>query len=377
MGEIIAALPFLLYASVVLFWAAAMQWTLSLHCTVGYVVIGSTALTVGFYLATTLLAAASISAPFRTPLSNGLYWTFQPMLATYRSFRLLSGTEWFHRALILISILFNIALISTVIVYIVRRSSGWTDSNAIIMMVVLSVASLIFTIPLWIIEGHAQALTKQCIALVPKWITKQFFPWVKVQWQSFTRTSPSTILRTRDEMAINDPQLNQQLVTWLAQQLPITTDSNPRFLLLFNYAFGGLPKSHLLPVPTLNSLGGEYMKKILEDMLTEGDYEVIYALIHYNRTPVVEGHVRPSTEYVDDPSTDEYWRQYRFRAWSISSSPAKSHKNMAFLLARDVPLPSAASKSEMMTTIELIRWRNSEGAEMNDACRAISNRIGE
>ncbi|KIM26694.1 hypothetical protein M408DRAFT_72415, partial [Serendipita vermifera MAFF 305830] len=38
MGEIIATLPLLLYASVALFWAGASQWMWSLHHTVGYVV---------------------------------------------------------------------------------------------------------------------------------------------------------------------------------------------------------------------------------------------------------------------------------------------------------------------------------------------------
>jgi Family of unknown function (DUF6535) len=74
MGELIAALPLLLYSSVVLFWAGAIQWMWSLHHIVGYVVAGGTAIAVLFYLSTTLLGAIFVSSPFRTPLSRGFYW---------------------------------------------------------------------------------------------------------------------------------------------------------------------------------------------------------------------------------------------------------------------------------------------------------------
>jgi Family of unknown function (DUF6535) len=82
MGEIIASLPLLLYSSVVLFWAGAIQWMWSIHPTVGYVVAAGTALAVLLYVSTTLLAVVFVSAPFRTPLSRGIYWLNQPWFSS-------------------------------------------------------------------------------------------------------------------------------------------------------------------------------------------------------------------------------------------------------------------------------------------------------
>ncbi|KIM29813.1 hypothetical protein M408DRAFT_304765, partial [Serendipita vermifera MAFF 305830] len=73
MGEVIAALPLLLYSSVVLFWVGVIQWMLIIHSTVGYVVAGGATMAALLYVITTLLAAVFVSAPFRTPLSRGIY----------------------------------------------------------------------------------------------------------------------------------------------------------------------------------------------------------------------------------------------------------------------------------------------------------------
>ncbi|KIM32062.1 hypothetical protein M408DRAFT_213117 [Serendipita vermifera MAFF 305830] len=73
MNEIIAALPLLLYASVILFFAGLIVWMYVVHPTVGFVVAGGTAVAIIFYTTTTLLAAVYVSAPFKTPLSRGIY----------------------------------------------------------------------------------------------------------------------------------------------------------------------------------------------------------------------------------------------------------------------------------------------------------------
>jgi hypothetical protein len=76
MGGIIAALPLLLYFSVVLFFVGVIQWMLILNEMVGYVVIGG-ALTVAlFYFSSTIVAVLFVSAPFTTPLSRWIYATY-------------------------------------------------------------------------------------------------------------------------------------------------------------------------------------------------------------------------------------------------------------------------------------------------------------
>lgn len=67
-----------------------------LHPTVGYVVAGGTTMAVVFYVSTTLIAAIYVSAPFKTPLSRGVYWTYQ--IAIYWMRKLLSSVleeGWF------------------------------------------------------------------------------------------------------------------------------------------------------------------------------------------------------------------------------------------------------------------------------------------
>jgi hypothetical protein len=76
MSEIIAALPLLLYFSVILFFAGLIVWMWVTNHAVGAVVAGGTAVAVLFYVASTMIAAAFVSAPFRTPLSQWIYSLF-------------------------------------------------------------------------------------------------------------------------------------------------------------------------------------------------------------------------------------------------------------------------------------------------------------
>jgi hypothetical protein len=73
MGELIAALPLLLYISVAMFFAGVIQWMLILSSTVGYVVISGAATALLFYFISTFLAVCFDSAPFNTPLSRWIY----------------------------------------------------------------------------------------------------------------------------------------------------------------------------------------------------------------------------------------------------------------------------------------------------------------
>jgi len=56
MSEVIAALPLLIHSSVVLFLFGLILWMLAVHRIVGGIIVGRTALTILFYLASTLIA---------------------------------------------------------------------------------------------------------------------------------------------------------------------------------------------------------------------------------------------------------------------------------------------------------------------------------
>jgi hypothetical protein len=73
MSEIIAALPLLLYFSVVLFFGGLILWLLDINLIVGAVIAGGAAVAVIFYGVSTFLAVVTVSAPFRTPLSRWIY----------------------------------------------------------------------------------------------------------------------------------------------------------------------------------------------------------------------------------------------------------------------------------------------------------------
>jgi len=70
MGEIIAALPLLLYCSVILFFDGLSLWMWEVYNVVGLVVIIGAALAGLFYSTSTFLAIVFVSAPFRGPLGR-------------------------------------------------------------------------------------------------------------------------------------------------------------------------------------------------------------------------------------------------------------------------------------------------------------------
>ncbi|PVF91525.1 hypothetical protein CPB86DRAFT_878465 [Serendipita vermifera] len=83
MGEIIAALPVLLYCSLVLFFAGLTQWMWNVHKTVGGVVLGCMLLGGVFYLVTTLMAVVFPSSPFRAPIVRWIYILFHLIFHPY------------------------------------------------------------------------------------------------------------------------------------------------------------------------------------------------------------------------------------------------------------------------------------------------------
>jgi hypothetical protein len=304
MGEIIAALPILLYSSVILFWAGAIQWMWTLHHTVGCVVAGGTAIAVLFYASTTVLAAAYVSAPFRTPLSRGLYWAMGPSASTiYRVFSLFPFKNILRR----VALPFRDA----------RFPSFFRGS------------------------------------IVFQWIKKHILP---------ERTS-----RYReDKAAEQDPSIASEALAWLAQQLPLSTDSHER-LLLWVHGITALfteispsPRFHDAPwLAILDLLSEHFLRKILDPISTEKDYEGVGILLHCINTPFIRSKVVPDASYIRDPEAAHYWGQCCLVVNGNLNLEAIKHAPLSFLLARDMPVPSLGSKYELEATWKLIRWRNS------------------
>jgi Family of unknown function (DUF6535) len=304
MGEIIAALPILLYSSVILFWAGAIQWMWTLHHTVGYVVAGGTAIAVLFYASTTILAAVYISAPFRTPLSRGLYWVMGPSAST------------------------------------IYRVISWIPFKIILRRIAAPLRA-----------AQIPSIFRNIAVL--QWIKKHFLP---------GRTS-----RYReDKAAEQDPSVASDALAWLAQQLPISADSHERLLLCasgipaLSTEYPPSPLFHDAPwLAILELLSEHFLRQILEPGCTEKDYEGVGILLHCINIPLIRSQVVPDASYIQDPANFDYWSQRCLVADDTLNLRARFQAPMAFLLARDMPVPSLSSKYELEATWKLIRWRNS------------------
>lgn len=102
MNEVIAALPLLLYFSVILFFAGLILWMWTVNYIVGTVIATGAGVAVLFYATSTLVAVAFVSAPFRTPLSRWIYSLSRlPFSFIYRILRIAHVTtvpEWLEQA---------------------------------------------------------------------------------------------------------------------------------------------------------------------------------------------------------------------------------------------------------------------------------------
>jgi hypothetical protein len=97
MREIIAALPILLYFSLVLFFIGLAQWMWSVHTTIGGVVLGGMLLGTVFYAVTTLLSVVFPSSPYRAPIVRWIYVLIhiilRPLMKLLRAFGKSSSEE--------------------------------------------------------------------------------------------------------------------------------------------------------------------------------------------------------------------------------------------------------------------------------------------
>jgi Family of unknown function (DUF6535) len=318
MGEIIAALPILMYSSATLFWAGAIQWMWTLHHTVGYVVAGGTAIAVLFYASTTILAAVYVSVPFRTPLSRGLYWVMNPSASTIRQ------------------------LISRISLNIIFRP---------------------ITVPLRAVR--IPSIFRDIAVL--QWIKKHILP---------GRTS-----RYReDKAAEQDPSIASEALAWLAQQLPLSTDSHERLLLWVNGVAAlfteNSPSPRFYDAPwlaILKLLSEHFLRQILDSGSREKDYDGAGILLNCINSPFIRGKVVPDTSYIQNPGSIDYWRQRCLVEGDTLDLRARGQAPMAFLLARDIPVPSPGSKYELEATWKLIRWRNSINVTRKSFSRAVSS----
>ena len=299
MSEIIAALPLLLYSSVILFWAGTIQWMWTLHHIVGYVVAGGTLIAVLFYASTTVVGAAFVSAPFRTPLSRGIYWVLHPLMSFLPRF------QWFKAPFRIASRPFHRP---TRIRPRFGRIYTWFKKNVI---------------PNKTSREREDIAAKFDIGLEPQaliWLASQL---------------PVTV-DSRHRLGL---LLNQLLAT------PMETSISPE------------------PVDDpwlsiLESFSGEYMRRILGPAIPEDKYEDIGALLHCIKRISTQNGLKFSPLYETDPQYSSYWTQCCFTVKELASSTLASSENMSLLLTRDVPLPSINSEVELKTSVKLIKWRN-------------------
>ena len=101
MGEIIAALPLLLYSSLCLFFSGLIVWMWDIHHTVACVVASGAAMAVFFYLSSTTVAIFYVSAPFRAPLSSWIYTlgklSMLPLARTFQCVGADSVSTWMYK----------------------------------------------------------------------------------------------------------------------------------------------------------------------------------------------------------------------------------------------------------------------------------------
>lgn len=335
MGEIIATLPLLLYSSVALFWAGIIQWIYSIHPTVGYVVGGGTAVAVLFYTSTILLSAVCVSAPFRTPYSSAVYWIFCKL-------------AWLVGHLLLWSRIDHIVIWYTHLSRRVKSFGTLNPGNA-------SVSTLASDSTSWF--DMTEPVLPPPRTLAP-WVTNHLL------------VHPAS--RQREEIeAEQNPWLRQEALGWLARELTISVDSNSHLLLLVGELLSSNQplSSRVIDAPwweILDSLGRHAMRQIIDETLPASDYKTIGTLVNWCSNPDIARKIAASANYETNPANDLYWSQCCFEAANSELSQMKAAENMAFLLARDSPVPSVDSRYELEATVKFIKWRNQAGPKSAD-----------
>jgi hypothetical protein len=85
MPEIISMLPTLLHIALLVFICGLLEWLLQINRSIAYTMIATLGISVLFYIGTQFIAAATPSAPYRTPISRTLEAMWRFILATRRT----------------------------------------------------------------------------------------------------------------------------------------------------------------------------------------------------------------------------------------------------------------------------------------------------
>jgi hypothetical protein len=235
MREIIAALPILLYFSLVLFFIGLAQWMWSVHTTIGGVVLVGMLLGTVFYAVTTLLSVVFPSSPYRAPIVRWIYVLIhivtRPLIKLLRAFGKSSSEEASAKPR-------NTPLSEAIFAGLTRMK-------------------------------EMMSKLKNFILHIP------------------SRFDSSTI-QGRDQAHIGSIQkdLISDSLSWLAQNISISRDSRQRLLLLAHEAskldeeqqsstkFQEIPWSQIFRL-----LGTEYAQRATEGILTEEDEKGIAILL--------------------------------------------------------------------------------------------------
>ncbi|KIM31831.1 hypothetical protein M408DRAFT_21040 [Serendipita vermifera MAFF 305830] len=178
--------------------------------------------------------------------------------------------------------------------------------------------------------------------------------------------------RQREEIeAEQNPWLRQEALGWLARELTISVDSNSHLLLLVGELLSSNQplSSRVIDAPwweILDSLGRHAMRQIIDETLPASDYKTIGTLVNWCSNPDIARKIAASANYETNPANDLYWSQCCFEAANSELSQMKAAENMAFLLARDSPVPSVDSRYELEATVKFIKWRNQAGPKSAD-----------
>lgn len=312
MGELIAALPLLLYSSVALFWIGAILWIWTINTTVGYIVAGGAVLAFLFYASTTLIAAICVSAPFHTPISRGIYWLFKPAITSI---------------LQLVNIILRRCTPQSVVV-LLRRTATILRSQ--------------------LRCGITHLRFNRVMSLFKKYILPH-----------------STAIQREDLAAAGHPRLKEYALCWLATQLPVSADAHVRAEMLIREVLNCSmtqripPKFPNAPWPAiLGTLAWPYLQRIIAGTLSEKDYDGLFVLLRCIKLPAIWAIVSRAARYEWDPQNHIYWDQNRFNKDDFLLKPSEKATKIALLLVRDVPIPSNGGTHEIEATIRLIKWRN-------------------
>lgn len=306
MGEIIAALPILLYCSVILFLIGLIIWLSNTHQAVGAIVTVGTGLAVSFYAIFTMIGIVFVSAPFRTPLTRWLYSLSQlPFFLLYPLTKPLRKHE-------------------------AEAGSGPESRTN---------------------NPKSSELSQSRLQMTVSWLEKRAFAY--------------SIARKRDDLAVNaNDDLGKNALVWLANQISISVDSYRRLLLLvgelpgLNKASPSFDPSEAPWYSIFDTLGASFFSSVRYGNITPENMRNIGVLQRCHAIPAVEKLVKPAPEiiYTENPYIEDAWRNYYGTWTSTSEGP-----NRLFLLLRELPSLSTNKIQETEILVQLAYWRNQRG----------------